>query len=230
MDKFAADSPSNAALTAAVLATLFRRTENPSDDLRRAAADLRMLEPTEQLDMLKGHGEVFVPLLTAAVDAVSLADLTETIFPAATAEQDSPRARAARRRYLDYLFAALSHLRAEIGRSALNVDVHLWIRELSRIDRAVSNATSYHWADDGAAEDPSIMYLPALFCRHCGRSGWGARLAPTGNSLDVSDESIRAHHASGGARFRALISAPWRLNSASRSRAALATHRRSRNQ
>ena len=41
------------------------------------------------------------------------------------------------------------------------------------------------------------LYLPAVFCRHCGRSGWGARLAPTGSALDVTDEAIRADHAAG---------------------------------
>lgn len=35
-----------------------------------------------------------------------------------------------------------------------------------------------------------------------------ARLAPTGSTLDVTDEAIRADHAAGTARFRALISAP----------------------
>ncbi|MFE9579953.1 DEAD/DEAH box helicase [Nocardia sp. NPDC006044] len=200
-------SPGNALLTAAVLATLFRRSNDSSDDLERTAADLRLLEETEQLDLFKNH-DLFKALLAITVNAVSIEDLTDTILPAPTAERDSPRARAKRQRYVEYIFAALSHLRAEIGRSALNVDVHLWIRELSRIDRTVASAAGFHWSDDGAIEDPSVMYLPALFCRHCGRSGWGARLAPTGDSLDVSDESIRAHHASGGSRFRALISAP----------------------
>ena len=59
-----------------------------------------------------------------------------------------------------------------------------------------------------ALADDQELYLPAVYCRHCGRSGWGARLAPTGTALDVTDEAIRADHAAGASRFRALISAP----------------------
>ncbi|GAA4674545.1 DEAD/DEAH box helicase [Gordonia humi] len=219
LDAFAASSPTNDALTSAVLAELFERAEvfertelfATTDDLdadrRLAPTDLRHLEPAEQLDLLKGH-PLLARLLDHAVDVVSLADLADALFDAPTSERDTRHVRAAQQRFLDYLFAALSHLRAEVGRTALNVDVHLWIRELSRIDRAVTTNTTYRWSDDGIHEDSDVMHLPALYCRHCGRSGWGARLAPTGHTLDVTDESIRADHAAGASRFRALISAP----------------------
>lgn len=219
LDEFAAGSPTNAALTTAVLAELFERTEvfertelfGTADDLgtdrRLTPADLRHLEPTEQLNLIKAH-PLLSRLLDRAVDAVSLADLADALFDVPTSGRDTDRVRAAQQRFLDYLFAALSHLRAEIGRAALNVDVHLWIRELSRIDRTVATNTTYRWSDDGVDEDGDVMHLPALYCRHCGRSGWGARLAPTGHALDVTDESIRADHAAGASRFRAMISAP----------------------
>ncbi|MBO0852763.1 MAG: DEAD/DEAH box helicase [Nocardia sp.] len=200
------EAPNNTALTAVVLATLFERAGS-NGDLGERASDLRKLDDTELLDLLKNH-ELFRNLLSRSVDAVSLAELADTILETTISSRDQPRATTRRQRYLDYLFAALSHLRAGIGRSALNVDVHLWIRELSRIDRNLDTATVFHWADDGADETPGTTYLPAVYCRHCGRSGWGARLAPTGMTLDVTDESIRAQHASGGQRFRALISAP----------------------
>ncbi|WP_411815557.1 DEAD/DEAH box helicase [Gordonia sp. SND2] len=211
LDRFAADSPSNATLTTAVLSELFEHTEpsgaaGESDtDRRLAPTDLRHLEPADQLHLLKAH-PLLTELLEHATDAVSLADLAEALFGAPASGPDTRR--AAQQRFLDYLFAALSHLRAEIGRNALNVDVHLWIRELSRIDRAVATNTTYRWSDDGVGDDGDVMHLPALYCRHCGRSGWGARLAPTGHTLDVTDESIRADHAAGASRFRALISAP----------------------
>ncbi|MFD1811782.1 DEAD/DEAH box helicase [Rhodococcus gannanensis] len=219
LDEFAAGSPTNASLTTAVLAELFERAEvfertelfAAADDLdtdrRLTPTDLRSLTPVEQLHLLKAH-PLLARLLDHAVDAISLADLTEALFDVPAAERDIRLVRAAQQRFLDYLFAALSHLRAEVGREALNVDVHLWIRELSRIDRAVATNTTYRWSDDGVHEDGDVMHLPAVFCRHCGRSGWGARLAPTGHTLDVTDESIRADHASGASRFRALISAP----------------------
>ncbi|MBR7193518.1 DEAD/DEAH box helicase [Gordonia sp. SCSIO 19800] len=219
LDGFAAGSPGNAALTTAVLAELFERAEvfertelfAAADDLdterRLTPTDLRHLEYVEQLHLFKSH-PLLTQLLDHAVDATSLADLAPAVFDTPATDHDARRIHAAQQRFLDYLFAALSHLRAEIGRDALNVEVHLWIRELSRIDRAVANSTSYRWSDDGVHEDGNVMHLPALYCRHCGRSGWGARLAPTGHTLDVTDESIRADHAAGASRFRALISAP----------------------
>ncbi|WP_037182158.1 DEAD/DEAH box helicase [Rhodococcoides fascians] len=219
LDEFATRSPSNASLTTAVLAELFERAEvfertelfAAADDLdtdrRLNPTDLRHLEPVEQLHLLKAH-PLLARLLDRATNAISLADLATALFEVPVAERDHRRLHASQQRFLDYLFAALSHLRAEVGRAALNVDVHVWIRELSRIDRAVATNTSYRWSDDGVHEDGDVMHLPALYCRHCGRSGWGARLAPTGRTLDVTDESIRADHAAGASRFRALISAP----------------------
>ncbi|WP_435277918.1 DEAD/DEAH box helicase [Rhodococcus yananensis] len=219
LDEAAQTAPGNAALTAAVLSELFERaevfdrhelfdtTDSLDADRRLAPADLRHLTPIEQLHLLKGH-PLLRRLLERAVDAISLVDLTDALFDAPATERDTCRTRAAQQCFLDFLFAALSHLRAEIGRAALNVDVHLWIRELSRIDRAVATTTSYRWSDDGVHEDGETMHLPALYCRHCGRSGWGARLAPTGHTLDVTDDAIRADHAAGASRFRALISAP----------------------
>ncbi|MBF6455553.1 DEAD/DEAH box helicase [Nocardia cyriacigeorgica] len=200
-------SPTNAHLTAAVLATLFERTGDEHPSFAELTAELRRLDETEQLDLLKKH-HWFVRLLTRSTEATSLADLAAALLSASSAERDNQRARATRQRYLDYVFAALSHLRAEIGRAALNVDVHLWIRELSRIDRELSAAPTFRWGDDGGSEATVAEYASALYCRHCGRSGWGVRLAPTGHTLDPDQSSVRSLHLSGNARIRALISAP----------------------
>ena len=184
----------NAALAEAVFVTLF---DNAPGDLDAAT----------MLDQLKAH-PLIEAVLRHAVDATILAALAGRAFPPISGEPDAARIQVNRIRYLEYLFAMLSHLRAELGRSALGVDVHLWIRELSRVDRAVQATAAYRWSDDGAVADDTDLYLPAVYCRHCGRSGWGARLAPTGSALDVTDEAIRADHAAGAPRFRALISAP----------------------
>ncbi|MGF6882332.1 ATP-dependent helicase YprA (DUF1998 family) [Nocardia sp. GAS34] len=200
-------SPSNTQLTATVLAGLFERNDGVYEEPERMAAALRRLDAAEQLDLLKKHN-LLAQVLKRATEAVSLAELAEAVLPPPSSGRDNPRGQAKRQRYLDFFFAALSHLRAEIGRSALGVDVHLWVRELSRIDRALSATTLFRWGDDGAVEDPNLEYMTALFCRHCGRSGWGLRLAPTGSALDPDQKSVRGYHAQGGARFRALISAP----------------------
>ncbi|MFZ2238040.1 MAG: DEAD/DEAH box helicase [Gordonia amarae] len=215
---FAAGSPTPAALTAAMLSELFERapafegidllgdTVGFDSDRRLDPTDLRKLSETEQLALFKGH-PIARRILDHAVDAISLQNLADAVL-GSSGLLDSGRVNAAGQRFLNYMFAALSHLRAKVGRTALNVDVHLWIRELSRIDRAVATTTQYRWSDDGIHIDDNTPHLPAVYCRHCGRSGWGARLAPTGNTLDVTDEAIRGDHASGASRFRALISAP----------------------
>ncbi|MFC3965797.1 DEAD/DEAH box helicase [Nocardia jiangsuensis] len=207
LDALKRTSPGNAQLTAAVLATLFERAGDRHLEPGELAAELRRLDEGEQLDLLKQH-QLFVRLVERAQEAVSLAELAAVLLPAPSGERDSPKSQATRQRYLDFVFAALSHLRAEVGRSALNVDVHLWVRELSRIDRALAVSAGFRWADDGAAEGAEVEYQPALFCRHCGRSGWGVRMAPTGSWLDPDQESVRSLHLTGDARIRALISAP----------------------
>lgn len=139
----------------------------------------------------------------AAQKAIPIAELTEIIF-------GSHLRRAADAGVADLFtgiyLSVLSHLRAVCGRNALTIDVNLWIRELTRIDRIVSPDTpAFHWADDGPIEQ---AVLPAIYCRNCGRSGWGVLLEPTGLGLARNDRAIRGEHARGSERFRPLIFAP----------------------
>ncbi|MGO4442195.1 DEAD/DEAH box helicase [Mycobacterium sp. 2YAF39] len=201
--KAATDTASdNQAIAAAVFAELFEKPTQPTTPASGSDLDV-----ADILDQLKRH-RFIQAVLEGSVDAVSLSDLADRVFPAVAVDRDAARTHATRVRFLEFVFAMLSHVRAEAGRGALGVDVHLWIRELSRVDRAVRAATEYRWSDDGSLADDHELYLPAVYCRHCGRSGWGVRLAPTGAALDVTDEAIRADHAAGASRFRALISAP----------------------
>lgn len=110
-----------------------------------------------------------------------------------------------------YVLAALGHVRATAGRGALSVDVHLWVRELTRIDRVAAATARFRWGDDGPAvadAEEARPSFPAIFCRHCGRSGWGIGLAPVGTSLAVEDDDIRRNHAAKEGRFRPLLYAP----------------------
>ena len=117
--------------------------------------------------------------------------------------------------FLTHLVAALSHVRAVVGRAALSVDLHLWVRELTRIDRAASSArplpVERRRRADRSREPtrPAGQHaFPAIYCRHCGRSGWGVSLAAVGSNLDTDDTAIRRNHAAHEGRFRALIYAP----------------------
>ncbi|MFB2572369.1 DEAD/DEAH box helicase [Micrococcus sp. IITD107] len=113
--------------------------------------------------------------------------------------------------YLSHVLALYSHVRAEAGREALTVETHLWIRELSRIDAKVDIEHQLRWGDDPPAEptedeaETFTAYLPAVYCRHCGRNGWGAKLAPTQTDLTMDPAEIRKASATDDASFRTLL-------------------------
>ncbi|WP_369068359.1 DEAD/DEAH box helicase [Kineococcus terrestris] len=177
---------------------------------------LRDATPTELLDLLRVH-PVTERLLAAASHAVSLRDLAAALVPVSLGARDGAARQERAEEFGIALLAAFSHLRAAVGRDAPSVDLHLWVRELTRIDRSVSHVPRYLWSDDGDlvtadGDDPTdagnAPALPALYCRHCGRSGWGAVLAPTGSDLDTDDANIRRRRMARDERFRPLVYAP----------------------
>lgn len=158
-----------------------------------------------------------LPLLVALIDATRTAQgldaLAEKLLPSDSHGVASETAVA----FISHLIAALSHLRATLGRAVASVETHLWVRELSRIDRVASSAVTYQWSDDGAlvplptdeaTAGSDRTAFPAIYCRHCGRSGWGVELATVGMELSASDRNIRTNHLAHTGQFRALISAP----------------------
>ncbi|MFI8523096.1 DEAD/DEAH box helicase [Promicromonospora sukumoe] len=160
--------------------------------------------PTGLLALARAHPLVQI-LAVHAQDAVELSQLASDVLPTI----DGRRAE----RLLTAIVSSLSHLRATCGREAMSVDVHLWTRELTRVNRRAGNAAHFRWGDDGVlAADPTegeeSTYLPAVYCRHCGRSGWGLMLAPTGADLDPDQSETRGRHARRDDRFRALVHAP----------------------
>lgn len=166
-------------------------------------------QPEDLLQAVRTHPLTGAVLIEAS-DAVSLTELSERVFGEFNTT-GGPRRRASlserHTEFMAHFLALLSHIRAESGREAISVETHLWIRELSRIDKSVDANHHYRWGDDGPHTDPS-PYLPALYCRHCGRSGWGTVLGPTGADLENDDSKVRREAATGNPRFRALIHAP----------------------
>ncbi len=143
-------------------------------------------------------------VLQYAMDAISLSTLAERIFGPRTILWGGTLDAA--EEYLSYFIALLSKLRAAEGRSEITVEVHLWIREMSRVDAAVDPAPRFRWSDDGVDQSED-RFFPAIYCRHCGRNGWAVLLAPTGTDLDLDDAKIRTARLANNGRFRALISA-----------------------
>ncbi|MFT4086120.1 MAG: DEAD/DEAH box helicase [Gordonia sp. (in: high G+C Gram-positive bacteria)] len=192
-----------AAVTQAVLTALYSGNDNR---IIAAVAD----DDPLVLDLVKAHG-LFIDLIQQASSACSLDELTgDAMTPSRIEALDEVNADD-RRAVLSSLLTVLSHVRAVYGRGAVSVEAHLWVRELTRVDRRVSAVPKFAWTDDGivlGAGESEDAFLPALYCRHCNASGWGIALAPTGTSLDSDDTKIRARSAARDDRFRALIHAP----------------------
>lgn len=203
--------PDGAALARTVLGLLW---SGDRDRLAAAGPDLL-------LALAKAHPLV-QELTYETVAAVSVDDLVRTI----AGQADRRTSRLAAGGYdtdwshaISAVVAALGHIRAVAGRDALAVDVHLWVRELTRIDRAADTTARFRWGDDGppvAGGDTEDIRpsFPAVYCRFCGRSGWGVALAPVGTGLAADDETIRRNHATREGRFRALLYAPAEANAA----------------
>lgn len=126
----------------------------------------------ETLSALCRAHPLVIELARSAGQAIALSDLALQVFgPQAEPEQAEAS--------LSQVLAMLGHVRKVVGGGALSVDVHLWVRELTRIDRAAAATARFRWSDDGPvvagdeAEEARPSF-PAIFCRHCGRSGWGS--------------------------------------------------------
>ncbi|MDU7360670.1 MAG: DEAD/DEAH box helicase [Propionibacteriaceae bacterium] len=176
-----------AEITDVLLGELFTKGPKPSADASTLLQHLKALP-------------LFRALVEHTRQAVHVDDLARAILP-----PDIQLGYASQ--LVTHVVSAASHLRALVGRAAANIDLHLWVRELTRIDRTASPAAHYLWSDDGErlSEDDAF---PAIYCRHCGRSGWGVELGPSGNQLVGNPSSIRRSHLAKQGRFRALIHAP----------------------
>jgi ATP-dependent helicase YprA (DUF1998 family) len=123
-------------------------------------------------------------LIEAAAEARPLADVAEQVEPGWSARP--VEARAAVSAYL----AMLSHARSDGNRPLLGVDVQLWLREVRRVVRRLDLAPRFQWYDGTTADDGQVM--AALYCRHCGRSGWGAAAKVAGGYTIQPDTVWRA--------------------------------------
>ncbi|GIG60578.1 helicase [Longispora fulva] len=110
----------------------------------------------------------------------------------------------------------------EPERPLLSVETHLWVRAVSRMRRAVNPSPAFGWygeperepepdtpAADLVIADNRQLMLPAVYCRHCGRSGWMA-LSMERDPQELVTEAEKIYQASVGRdkkRTRALIAA-----------------------
>lgn len=194
------------AIAEAVLSPLFISAAGGEPALNSAT-------PHDLLSLTKAH-PFTLKLAALAQQAQPLDVLIDELLPAFAADE---RSRETAELFLLLFSAALSHVRKVAGRDALSIDLHLWVRELTRIDRVALGTTQYLWSDDthlgeaGAdGERTSTPAFPAVFCRHCGRSGWAVMRAPIGG-FDVTGaeaSEIRLGRLTNSDEFRVLIHAP----------------------
>ncbi|GII75682.1 DEAD/DEAH box helicase [Sphaerisporangium rufum] len=79
--------------------------------------------------------------------------------------------------------ALLSHARdpEDERRPFLLVETHVWVRAVSRLLRLAHHTPAFAWIGEPPVVDADSAFdvlgrtmLPAIYCRHCGRSGWAA--------------------------------------------------------
>ncbi|MGW0791217.1 DEAD/DEAH box helicase [Streptomyces sp. NPDC002911] len=213
------------------------RDPDAMDGLVAAFTGLSGPSPEELGGVLRRHR------LTAAVLEIldgtprTLAEITEVLpryaYHWGVAVQQRPRVAAqALARYI----ALLSYARdpEHPGRPLLSIEIHHWVRSVSRVLRGISAARAeFRWDDErvtsrgalarkdgpaartspydgedpvvpaGAAEQaavpaddsappPAEVFLPAVFCRECGRSGWAAYSPEVDPAeLDLNASKIR---------------------------------------
>ncbi|MCS4490324.1 DEAD/DEAH box helicase [Corynebacterium sp. ES2775-CONJ] len=101
--------------------------------------------------------------------------------------------------FITHLLSEISFLRAEYGfdhkfeaKQLPGVETHLWVREVSRVERAVgiTDGPIFRWYDDGPSDDPH--WLPACYCRNCGRSGWMIAKEAGDDQLITQSQKIRS--------------------------------------
>ena len=106
------------------------------------------------------------------------------------------------REFVTHLLTAVAHVRALAGeeygfggKRLPGVETHLWVREVSRIERAVTpteDGQVFRFGDDGqlGAGDAAV-WLPAIYCRECGRAGWMTALEPGTDAVVLDGGEIR---------------------------------------
>ncbi|GAA0322276.1 DEAD/DEAH box helicase [Actinoallomurus spadix] len=84
----------------------------------------------------------------------------------------------------------------------LHIQTHLWVRSVSRLLRAVGRKPGFAWygeAPPPLEAESTVLgagreLLPAVYCRHCGRSGWAA-ISPEKDPHDLVTEPAKIYRA-----------------------------------
>ena len=102
----------------------------------------------------------------------------------------------------------------DVTRPFLHIETHLWIRPLSRLLRVISPNPRFAWFGEASPETETTQggvareSLPAVYCRHCGRSGWAA-LSPEKDPQQLVPDPAKIYRAAVSSKrlVRPLIAA-----------------------
>lgn len=165
-------------------------------------------------ELILEHASETVPLIKRSHDEV--ATLPERVLGDALFRQLGEESAT---ELITHALTAMALLRANLEVDAFarkrlpGVETHLWVRELSRLDRAVTDAEGrsiFRWSDDGHSEDvdaAAATWLPACYCRACGRSGWMSALEPGTETPEFEPSVIRRASFEHPGRQRPLLDA-----------------------
>ena len=134
--------------------------------------------------------DIFHRAEQAREEPLPLVTLVNRLSRAELGFNDHPEGRD-RTRLAASFFALVASAMQRPGDKAVPLvptQVQLWIRELRRMGRVVSDRPSYCWLDEPLAEHRS---LPTFHCSECGESGWVALHDPS------ADARIQAQGVSG---------------------------------
>lgn len=112
-------------------------------------------------------------------------------------------------------FIALIRARAvdpgrRVAQALPGVETHLWLRAIHLLDRSVTSPVTFRWwASDPSTTEGEINWLPAIYCRDCGASGWMVALQPGEDTVFESRVNIiRRTSITDKERTRPLMCAP----------------------
>ncbi|MGH3282182.1 MAG: DEAD/DEAH box helicase, partial [Trebonia sp.] len=152
------------------------------NDIKAAVTGSPDLSPEELADVLRRHVLTHALIGVLGDSPLTSNEILEDLprrgaYPWGQAFRRSSRTAAIA---LARFAALLSEARAADGGPLLHVETHLWLRPLSRVVRLISDRPAFGWYGEAPPEAETTLgavprdVLPAVYCRHCGRSGWTA--------------------------------------------------------
>lgn len=166
---------------------LARAVLQPTSEPGANAAEIDYADPVAIGTVLRTHF-----LTRAVIDALSSEPLTPADAVVKIAQSgvlpwgvhNSTRPVEVQQALLKFLaLMSVARIRDDHGvlRPMVNVQVQLWVRELTRMLRSVSREPEFDWWHDGPPADGT--FLPAAHCRVCGHSGWLTTTTELGDTL-----------------------------------------------